>query len=92
VVSRFTVNAPGTFGNSGRNNLRGPRYFNTDIALIKDTRILENTSLEFRAEAFNIFNNVNFNNPNTNRSAAQFGRITSAQDPRILQLALKLVF
>lgn len=91
-TSRFTVNAPGTFGTAGRNSLRGPRYFNTDLALLKDTRVTERTSLQFRAEAFNVFNNVNFNSPNTNRSAAQFGRITSAQDPRIMQLALKLVW
>jgi hypothetical protein len=91
-TSLFAVNAPGTFGNSGRNNLRGPHFFNTDFSVIKDTRILENTSLQFRAEFFNIFNNVNFNGPVTNRSSGQFGRITSAQDPRILQFALKLVF
>lgn len=91
-TSRFAVNAPGTFGNLGRNVLRGPRFFNTDIALIKDTRLREQTSIQIRGEAFNIFNNVNFNGPNTNRSAAQFGRITSAQSPRILQLALKFVF
>jgi hypothetical protein len=91
-TSQFTVNAPGTFGNLGRNILRSPRFFNTDVALIKDTRVLESTSLQFRAEAFNIFNNVNFNGPNTNRSSAQFGRITGAADPRILQLALKLIF
>jgi hypothetical protein len=91
-TSQFAVNAPGTFGNSGRNILRGPRFFNTDIALIKDTRITEGTSIQLRAEAFNVFNNVNFNGPTTNRSSGQFGRITSAQDPRILQLALKFVF
>ncbi len=91
-ISRFTVNAPGTLGNLGRNVLRGPRYFNTDLALIKNTRVTEAVSVQFRAEAFNVFNNVNFNGPNTNRSAAQFGQITSAQDPRILQLALKLAF
>lgn len=91
-TSQFTTNAVGTFGNAGRNNLRGPRFFNTDVALIKDTRIVESASMQFRAEAFNIFNNVNFNGPNTNRSSAQFGRITGAGDPRILQLALKLIF
>lgn len=91
-TSKFVVNAPGTFGNSGRSNLRGPRFFNTDMSLIKNTRVTESASVQFRAEAFNVFNNVNFNGPTTNRSSAQFGRITSAQDPRILQLALKVVF
>jgi hypothetical protein len=91
-TSQFVVNAPGTFGNSGRNNLRGPRFFNTDIALIKDTRVTEDTAVQFRAEGFNVFNNVNFAGPTTNRSSAQFGRITSAGSPRILQLALKFIF
>jgi hypothetical protein len=50
-ISRFTVNAPGTLGNLGRNVLRGPRYFNTDLALIKNTRVTEAVSVQFRAEA-----------------------------------------
>jgi hypothetical protein len=86
-------NPAGTFGNSGRNILRGPRYFNTDIGLLKNNRITERYNLQFRAEFFNIFNNVNFNLPGANLSATdQLGRITSALDPRILQFGLKLMF
>ena len=48
--------------------------------------------MQFRAEFFNIFNNVNFNAPNSNVASAQFGRITSALDPRILQFGLKMLF
>jgi hypothetical protein len=48
--------------------------------------------VQFRAEFFNVFNNVNFRSPTTNASSAQFGRITAANDPRILQFALKTVF
>ncbi|HEU0007854.1 MAG TPA: TonB-dependent receptor, partial [Terriglobia bacterium] len=81
-TSKFTFNAIGTFGNSGKNILRGPRFFNTDLGLLKTTRISEQASVQFRAEFFNIFNNVNFNLPNSNFSSAQFGRITSALDPR----------
>ena len=92
-TSLFVQNATGTFGNSGRNIIRGPRYFNTDIGLLKNNRITERLGLQFRAEFFNIFNNVNFNLPNANLSAgAQFGRITSALDPRILQFGLKMLF
>ncbi len=91
-ISKFTVNAVGTFGNSGKNNLRGPKVFNADFGLLKDTRVTEKTFIQFRAEFFNIFNNVNFNLPNSNRSAAQFGRITSALDPRIIQFGLKILF
>ena len=88
----FAVNPIGTFGNAGRNNLRGPSYFNTDLGIIKDTRITEDTRLQFRAEFFNLFNNVNFNNPGTTVGTPAFGRITSARDPRILQFTLKLMF
>ncbi|HET8550193.1 MAG TPA: hypothetical protein VFL57_19415, partial [Bryobacteraceae bacterium] len=92
-TSRFVQNATGTFGNSGRNILRGPRYFNTDVGLLKNNRVAEQLNLQFRAEFFNIFNNVNFNLPGSNLSAtAQYGRITSALDPRILQFGLKLLF
>jgi hypothetical protein len=88
----FTPNAAGTFGNSGKNIIRGPRFFNTDFAVIKNTKIMEAASLQFRAEFFNLWNNVNFSAPNATRSSQQFGRITAAGDPRILQFALKLVF
>ena len=50
-------------------------------------------NLQFRAEFFNLFNTVNFNNPNTTvNTAATFGRITGAQDPRIMQFGLKFLF
>jgi hypothetical protein len=91
-TSKFVPNAVGTFGNSPKNMLRGPRYFNTDVALLKVTNVTARIGLQFRAELFNIFNNVNFNAPNSNVSSAQFGRITSALDPRILQFGLKLLF
>ena len=88
----FVPNAIGTFGNSGKNIIRGPHYFNTDFGATKRTNIVERVALEFRAEFFNIFNNVMFNAPNSNQSSAQFGRITSALDPRIVQFGLKLQF
>jgi len=91
-TSQFVANAIGTFGNSGKNMIRGPRYFNTDVALLKSTRIRERIDVQFRAEFFNLFNNVNFNAPNGNVASAQFGRITSALDPRILQFGLKMLF
>jgi hypothetical protein len=90
-TSKFTPNAVGTFGNSPKNMLRGPAYFNTDFALLKVTRVSA-IDVQLRAEAFNVFNNVNFNRPNNNVSSAQFGRITSALDGRILQFGLKVLF
>ncbi len=92
-TSVFTVNRVGTFGNSGKNILRGPRYFNTDFSIVKNTSISEAKSVQFRAELFNAFNNVNFGLPNSTVSSdSQFGRITSALDPRILQFGLKFLF
>lgn len=91
-TSKFVANAIGTFGNSEKNMLRGPRYFNTDLALLKVTTVTRKVDLQFRAEVFNIFNTVNFNAPNSTQASAQFGRITSALDPRILQFGLKLQF
>lgn len=93
-TSKFAFNPIGTFGNSGRNILRGPRYFNTDFGLLKVTRVNERVGLQFRAEAFNVFNSVNFRLPNNNRSSAQFGQITQvvADSQRIIQIGLKVLF
>ena len=88
----FTPNAIGTFGNSGKNILRGPKAFNTDLGLLKNTGITEKTSLQFRAEFFNAFNNVNFFFSDRTVSDGAFGQITAARDPRILQFGLKLLF
>jgi hypothetical protein len=91
-VSAFTTNAIGTFGDSEKNILRGPRYFDADTGLLKNFPILESTSLQFRAEFFNVFNNVNFGPPQNLLGTTSVGKLTSAADPRILQLALKLSF
>ncbi len=93
-ISKFTANAVGTFGNSGRFILRGPRYFNTDLGILKGTKMTERVNLQFRAEFFNIFNNVNFSLPNSNISSSQVGRITGVvgDSQRIIQFGLKLTF
>lgn len=83
----------GTFGNSSRNALRGPGYANVDLSLMKDFQIEGSTRLQFRGEAFNMLNRPNLGNPDAKLSdGVNYGRITSAQDPRLLQLALKLYF
>jgi hypothetical protein len=91
-VAAFALNAPGTFGSAGKNILRGPRMFNTDLSLLKNFKLAERASLQFRSEFFNVFNNVNFSGPQASLSSAAKGTITSAGDPRILQFALKLMF
>jgi hypothetical protein len=91
-TSLFTYNAIGTFGNMPKGPLTGPRSFNTDFALVKDTRVTEHTKVQFRAEFFNVFNNVNFGSPGNQVGSPSIGTISSAKDPRILQFALKFVF
>ncbi|MPZ18922.1 MAG: hypothetical protein GEV06_13555 [Luteitalea sp.] len=93
-TSKFTVNQVGTFGNAGRNSVTGPGYFKTDFGVIKNTQLSSGVRLEFRAEAFNLFNNPNFAFPDANVSSPQFGRITATvgDNQRIIQLGMKLVF
>jgi hypothetical protein len=85
-------------GNSPRNMLRGPEFVNVDAALIKSFALpfgpfREKQKLDFRFEAFNLFNHPNLGQPNNNIGAgALFGTITSAAKPRDLQAALKFVF
>ena len=88
----FTSGPLGTFGNANRRFFHGPGIINSDIALHKVTRITETTALEIRAEFFNIFNHANFNSPNGNFSSSRFGTVSSARDPRIGQLGIKLVW
>ncbi|MCL5746260.1 MAG: carboxypeptidase regulatory-like domain-containing protein [Acidobacteria bacterium] len=88
----FKANAIGTYGNSAPNSIEGPGAFNFDMALSRVFAITERTRLEFRGEAFNVLNHPVFDNPITNVSNSNFGRILSAHDPRILQFALKISF
>jgi hypothetical protein len=91
-VGAFTANALGTYGDTQRNFLVGPGYADVDFSMSKIFRVTESQSLQFRAEAFNLANRVNFSNPNGTISSKTAGTITSANDPRILQLALKYLF
>jgi hypothetical protein len=65
-------------------------YF--DMSLLKNTRISERVSAQFRAEFFNIFNHAQFMNPSGNINSSSFGMVLSARDPRIGQVALKILF
>ena len=82
----------GTYGNAGRGLISGPALNATDLAVMKDFPFTEQLRLQLRGEAFNAFNQVNFGNPVTNVSSSAFGRIRSAGDPRIMQIALKLIW
>ena len=93
-VSAFRVAADGTFGNVGRNTIRGPGIINWDFAVFKDLTISERWGrIQFRNEYFNLFNNVNFRNPVSSlASGASFGKILGTRDPRFIQFALKWIF
>jgi hypothetical protein len=84
-VAAFVPNAIGTFGDSGKNILRGPRLFDTDLGLLKDFAVVERMKIQFRAEFFNAFNNVNFSQRQNYLGSSSTGRITSAGNPRVLQ-------
>ena len=97
-TSAFATNALGTYGSASRNMLRGPGFANIDFSVSRSFPVpigpnAESQKLQFRADFFNLLNHANFNNPVSSvSSTTTFGRILSAQDPRILQLALKFVF
>ncbi|MGH9840446.1 MAG: TonB-dependent receptor domain-containing protein, partial [Blastocatellia bacterium] len=72
---------------------RGPRYFASDLSALKDFRLAETKRLQFRAEFFNAFNQVNFRNPSgTVFGRPEFGQITDAENARIIQFGLKLYY
>lgn len=92
----FSNPGPGTVGNLQLTPVSGPGLWNLDMGFIKRTPLGETVNLEFRAEAFNIFNKTNFfissTALNQNINSTTFGQITQTYDPRILQFALKLNF
>ena len=93
--SAFAVPALGTLGTMERNSVQGVGTKNVDLALSRVFRLLSRQSLEFRIEAFNAFNWFQWQNPvvaNLNVTAGTFGQLTTAGDPRIVQLALKYLF
>ena len=101
----FASNPVGTFGDLGRNAVRGPANITFDAALSRTFKFFERYSLQARLEAFNLFNHTNFvgaispagtvtgySTFSNSMAASTFGRIQAAFDPRILQFALKFAF
>jgi hypothetical protein len=92
----FAVNDLGTWGTVGRGAYYGPSLHTWDMGLFKNFRMNTDMNVQFRAEFFNVFNQVNLDLPNRNVSGGNFGRITrtdpSFGDPRIIQFGLKFVF
>jgi hypothetical protein len=84
----------GTYGNSGRGLISGPAYANTDFSILKDFSFREERRLQFRTEMFNVFNQVNFSNPNSYVNSGNFGSILSTvtHQGRVIQFALKFIW
>jgi len=103
-TAAFTYNAPGTFGNSGRNIMYGPGWNSADMQFSKNFPFRERYNVQFRWEMFNAFNRTEFNGPSTDytsSSTSTFGQITSTQcngaiqcvgGPRVMQAGLKMTF
>ena len=91
-TAAFAVAPQFTLGSSTRNPVRGPAFRNVDVALSRRVPLRTGTSIELRAEAFNLLNTPPLGNPNAVLGAANFGTITTAGDPRVVQLAVKLLF
>ena len=88
----FAPNALGTYGNLGRNVFIGPGFANLDLGLVKGFLVKERFNAQLRFEMFNSLNHTNFSNPTTGQNSGNFMKITSAGEPRILQLALRFTF
>jgi hypothetical protein len=94
-ASAFALPAQFTFGNGSRNILRGPKFSSTDLSFMKNVAVNGQMRLQIRVEIFNIFDQVNYANPNASFGSAAFGTITSTlvgSTMRQMQLGAKLLF
>lgn len=91
-AAAFAAPAPGTWGNAGRNSIRGPSQFAFDASLARVFRLRGRVNLEWRIAATNVLNRVTFATVNTVISSPQFGRPTAANAMRRIQTAFRLRF
>jgi hypothetical protein len=94
-TSLFALQPVGTLGNAKRRFFYGPGLDNYDMARLKDVHLTESKSLQFRMEAFIVFNHAQFFGPasvNGNISSSTFGQVVSAASPRLMQAAIKFIF
>jgi len=92
-MAAFANAAPGQRGNAANGSIVGPGFWNADLAFSRNVNITGGRRVELRVEAFNIFNHVNWANPNVTVDNANAGRITNTSgDPRIMQFAVKYGF
>ncbi len=91
-TNAFAAPPPGFYGNAETGSIPGPGVINFDMALYKTFKIGEHSGFQFRSEFFNIFNHTNFSSVSTGVGSGNYGQVTSALDPRILELALRFDF
>src|SRR5688572_1281500 len=91
-TAAFALPAQFTFGNAPRNVLRGPKSLISDLSLMKNVLLGGGATFQIRVEMFNVFNTVNWGNPNAVFNSANFGRVTSAGSMRQVQIGGKLLF
>lgn len=91
-TSAFAFPTPGTLGNAGRNILDGPGLASVNFSVMKNFNVRDAATVQVRAETFNALNRTNFNQPQNFMGGAGFGSIASAQNPRLVQLGLKVLF
>jgi len=94
-TAQFSENALGTPGTAKRRFFYGPGLDNYDMALLKNVRLTESKSLQFRIEGFNVFNHAQFFGPQAvdgNIDSSTFGQVINATPPRLVQLGAKFVF
>lgn len=88
----FQKQAPGTYGNLGRDSLNAPGYYNFDVNLTRQFALTERYKLDIRADFFNVLNHGNWNGPTTSITSGTFGQILTFSSPRIIQMAMKFHF
>ena len=91
-VSAFAKSTLGTYGNAGKAIIPGRTNWNLDLGLWRSFPVGEHRKVDFRAEAFNAVNHAQYGNPNTSLNAGTVGQTTTAANPRIMQLAMKITF
>ena len=88
----FRLPALGTLGNMGEGAIEGPGSWVIDTAISRIIQVREAQKLELRFEAFNVLNHFRMTDPVMSLNSPLLGRVVTAQDPRIMQFALKYVF
>ncbi len=88
----FIAPNPTRYGNAAPYIVRGPGRHNWDMSLFKNFQPAESVNLQLRGEFFNVWNHTNFRNPNMSAASRDYGTITDAGPPRLMQVALKLTF